>query len=110
MAAVNANESLRNSKIAARVAELRAQHTAAAILTRDHKRAILKLIAENLSLPPDVRIRAMREDSKMAGHYEPEKHVVDAGSNTLARARERAAMIAFPLSRLNKAAPTVAER
>lgn len=33
----------------------------------------------------------MAEDSKMAGHYEPERHVVDAGPNNLASIRERGA-------------------
>jgi hypothetical protein len=56
-------------------------------------------IAEDTSLPPDVRIRAMAEDSKMQGHYEPEQHVVETGPNTLESIKERAEHVASLMSR-----------
>ena len=91
----NAAESLTKPDIIARVAALRAPQTAAAALTRDRKREILRDIAVNTELTPDVRIRAMAEDSKMAGHYEPERHSVDTGPYNIASIRERAAKVRF---------------
>lgn len=98
VAAVNANESLRNPKIEERVAALRAVQTARNQLTKARKHELLASIAENPLASLDARIRAMAEDSKMAGHYEPEHHVVDAGPNTIASIRERAAKVVSALS------------
>lgn len=93
-----ANRSLSYVDVKARIAILRAPQTAATQLTRDAKRNMLREIAENRNASLDARIRAMAEDSKMAGHYEPEHHVVDAGPNTIASIRERAAKVRSAMS------------
>ena len=95
----NAAESLTIPDIAARVAELRKPQTAAACLTRDRKREILLSIAEDEAKPLDARLRAIAEDNKMAGHYEPDKMEIENGPNTLENIRERAAQVAAALDR-----------
>lgn len=101
----NAAESMTKPDIAARVAELRMPHTASAALSKARKHELLMQIAENVLMPPNVRISAMAEDSKMAGHYEPERVEIEAGRNTLATARERALAIASPLNRFASSKP-----
>jgi hypothetical protein len=44
----------------------------------------------------------MAEDSKLAGHYAPEKHEIDDASARIKSARERALDIASPLNLLAK--------
>jgi hypothetical protein len=94
----NAAESMTNPVIAQRVAALRAPQTAAIMLTKARKHELLREIAEMKDAPLRTRIMAIAEDSKMQGHYEPEHHVVDAGPNTLASIKERAAKVASALS------------
>jgi hypothetical protein len=84
---------LTNDSIKAKIAQLRAPQTAATLLTRDRKRELLRQIAEKQDAPLDVRIRAMAEDSRMAGHYEPDRTEIDVGPRTLQSIRERAATI-----------------
>jgi hypothetical protein len=105
VARVNAAQALAKPNIASRVAELRAPQTAALALTRDRKRELLRDIAENSQASLEARIRAMAEDSKMAGHYEPDRVEIEAGPSTLATARERALAFASPLNRLASSKP-----
>jgi len=81
-----------------RIAELRAPQSAAALLTRDRKRELLRQIAERQDAPLDARIRAMAEDSRMAGHYEPDRTEIDVGPRTLQSIRERAAKVGYALA------------
>jgi hypothetical protein len=98
----NAAESMTKPDIAARVAKLRMPHTASAALSKARKHELLMQIAENVLMPPNVRISAIAEDSKLAGHYSPEQHVLETGSDILKTARERALAIASPLNRFAK--------
>ena len=85
--------------IRARIAELRKPQTKAALLARDRKREMLRDIAEDLTAPVDARIRAMAEDSRMAGHYEPDRTEIDVGQRTLLSIKERAAQLSCALGR-----------
>jgi tRNA G18 (ribose-2'-O)-methylase SpoU len=96
----NAQESLSNPVIVAHIAKLRAPEQAANRLTRDRKLELLRQIAEAEANPLDARLRAMAEDSKMQGHYEPEQHVIESGPKTLEAVRERMRMIVSPMVRL----------
>jgi len=99
VARTNAAESLANPRIIEHIAKLRAPEQAANRLTRDRKLELLRDIAEKEANPLDARLRAMAEDSKMQGHYEPEQHVIESGPKTLEAVRERARMMAAPLGR-----------
>lgn len=94
----NAAESLTNPVIRKRIADLRAPQTAALALTKSRKHELLREIAENTGASLDARIRAMAEDSKMAGHYEPDRIEVDPGAKTLATIQERARRVASALT------------
>lgn len=94
----NAARLLTNADVQNRVSELRKPQTKAALLTRDRKRELLRQIAEDTSRPPDARIRAIAEDNKMAGHYEPDQHILDSGPSRLESIQERARRIASVLS------------
>lgn len=96
----NAHESLTNPDVQARIAKLRAPEQAGNRLTRDRKLELLRDIAEKEANPLDARLRAMAEDSKMQGHYEPEQHVIESGPKTLEAVRERARLMAAPLGRV----------
>jgi hypothetical protein len=98
VARTNAAESLANPRIKARVEELRKPQTKALLLTRDRKREILREIVEDRTAPLDARIRSMAEDSRMAGHYEPDRTEIDVGQRTLQSIRERAAQVGFALA------------
>jgi len=98
----NAAESMTKPDIAARVAELRMPHTVSAALTKARKHELLMQIAENPQALLTARISAMAEDSKLAGHYAPEKHEIDDASARIQSARERALAIASPLNLLAK--------
>jgi Terminase small subunit len=84
--------------IEARITTLRAPERAANRLTRDRKLELLRDIAEAKANPLDARLRAMAEDSKMQGHYEPEQHVIESGPKTLEAVRERARAMAGALA------------
>jgi hypothetical protein len=99
VAGVNAHESLKNPKIKARITELRKPQTKAALLTRDRKREILYRIVTDPTMPIDARLRAIAEDNKMAGHYEPDRVEVEAGPKTLLSIKERAAQVSAALAR-----------
>ena len=92
-ARANAAEALAKPSIKARIDELRKQQTKAALLTRDRKRELLRDIAEDKTASLDARIRAMAEDSRMAGHYEPDRTEIDVGQRSLQSIRERAATV-----------------
>ncbi len=96
------NGLLTKPDIAARVAELKMPHTASAALSKACKHELLMQMAENVLLPPNVRISAIAEDSKLAGHYAPEKHEIDDASAHIKSARERVLTIASPLNRFAK--------
>jgi phage terminase small subunit len=98
VAASNGFALLKNPLVAAKIYELKTAETAANVLTRDRKRELLREFAENEKASLEVRIRAMAEDSKMAGDYEPDKIEVDAGDKTLASIKARAAKVASALS------------
>jgi|688.fasta_scaffold1403128_1 phage terminase small subunit len=94
----NAARLLTNADVQKRVSELRKPQTKAALLTRDRKRELLRQIAEKEDAPLDARIRAMAEDSRMAGHYEPDRTEIDVGSRTLQSIQERAAKVGYALA------------
>lgn len=94
----NAARLLTNADVQSRVSELRKPQTKAALLTRDRKRELLRQIAEREDAPLDARIRAMAEDSRMAGHYEPDRTEIDVGQRTLQSIRERAAQVGYALA------------
>jgi phage terminase small subunit len=98
VARTNAAESLANPRIEARIAELRAPVTKKLLLTRERKREILREIAEDVTSPKVDRLRALAEDNRMEGHYEPEKLEIDAGPNTLEAIQQRAKRMASALS------------
>lgn len=52
-------------------------------LSKRRKRELLCQIAENAQLPAMVRIRAIEIDSKLAGHYAPDRLEVSIGPATL---------------------------
>lgn len=99
-ASVNANEALKNPKIAKRISELRkTDDIKTAMATKHQKRSILlAMILDPLTKPAD-RIRAIEVDSKLAGHYAVEKVEVDTGPNLLASIEERAKRVGAVLSR-----------
>jgi phage terminase small subunit len=94
----NACRMMDNDGVKVRIAELRKPQTKAALLTRDRKREMLRDIAEDKSASFDARIRAMAEDSRMAGHYEPDRTEIDVGQRTLQSIRERAAQVGYALA------------
>jgi phage terminase small subunit len=98
---------LRNVGIKNRIAELRKPVTTKLLLTKDRKRELLRDIAEDPDRPALVRLRAIEIDSKLAGHFEPERMEIEAGPITLDTVREIAARIkiASPLlmSRMHRA-------
>jgi phage terminase small subunit len=98
-AEVCSSQLLRNPKVEAYVAKLRAPDTARAVLTKDEKREILADLIRKRKITPSDIVRCMAEDSRLAGHYEAERHIVDDGPNRIASARERALSIASPLNR-----------
>ena len=85
--------------VKARIAELRKPQTKKALLTRDRKREILRDIVEDPKTPVLERIRAMAEDSRMAGHYEPDRTEIAVGQRTLLSIKERAAQLSRALGR-----------
>lgn len=95
----NAARLLTNADIKTRIAELRTPQTKKALLTRDRKREILRDIVEDPKTPVLERIRAMAEDSRMAGHYEPDRTEIDVGQRTLFSIKERAAQLSRALGR-----------
>jgi phage terminase small subunit len=97
-ARANAAASVAKHSIADRIAELRAPQTKKTLLSRDRKRELLAQIAENTAMKPLVRIRAIETDAKIAGHFEPEHHVIEGGNKTLEAIRERALKVASALS------------
>jgi phage terminase small subunit len=99
VAGVNGCKLLENAKVKALIAKLRAPDTARAVLTKDEKREILADLIRKRKITPSDIVRCMAEDSKLAGHYEAERHIVDDGPNRIANAKERAMAIASPLNR-----------
>jgi phage terminase small subunit len=85
--------------IEARIAQLRSPEQVENRLTRDRKLKLLMQIVENPTASLDARLRAMAEDSKMQGHYEPEQHVIEAGPKSLDAVRARARAMASPMAR-----------
>ena len=104
-AEANTTRLMKNDEVKTRIAELRKKDTKAALMTRDEKRRIAASIARDETASGVDRLRACAEDYKLAGHYEPEKHVVDAGPKTLDAIRERARKMVSPLSRAKEAQP-----
>jgi phage terminase small subunit len=98
-AGANSARLIENDKIKALIAKLRAPDTARAVLTKDEKREILADLIRKRKITPSDIVRCMAEDSRLAGHYEAERHIVDDGPNRIASARERALSIASPLNR-----------
>lgn len=98
VAGVNGCKLLENAKVKALVAKLRAPDTAKAVLTKDEKRDMIAKRARGKVTVSDL-VKLLAEDSKLAGHYAPEQHVVDDGPNRIASAKERAMAIASPLNR-----------
>lgn len=94
-----ASKLLRNPKVQARMAGLRATQTSAALLTRDEKRRILARMVTDPATPVLAKIRAIELDSKLAGHFEPERVTVEAGPVTLESIRQRAIGVASALAR-----------
>jgi phage terminase small subunit len=88
-----------NGGVKARIAELRKPQTKKSLLTRDRKRELLRDIAENPLASTDNRIRAMAEDSRMAGHYEPDRTEIEVGQRTLLSIKERAMQLSRALGR-----------
>ncbi len=94
----NASETMTKHDIRTRIAELRGPQTQAALLTKDEKRMFLRRIVESESEKMADRLRALELDAKLAGHFEPDKHVIDAGPDFLETMRERSLHIAKVLS------------
>lgn len=94
----NATRMMTNDDIIAHIAKLRKPQTEKALLTRDRKRELLAEIAEDRAAAKADRIRAMAEDSRMEGHYEPDKLQLDATPAVLNSIRERAQYVAGCLS------------
>jgi phage terminase small subunit len=88
-ARANAAESLAKPHIAAHIAVLRKPQTKKAVLSKERKREILHVLAENERAGPLTRIRAIEVDAKLAGHFEPEQVVVETGPNTLTSLQDR---------------------
>ena len=86
----NACRMMENDGVKARIAELRKPQTEAALLTKERKREILRRIVEDDTRNLQDRLRAMAEDSKLAGHYEPEKQQIDHRVSNLDEIRKRA--------------------
>ena len=89
-AKVSASRMLTLDNVKAHIDSLRKPQTKKALLTRDRKRELLRDMAEDGAASLDARIRAMAEDSKMAGHYEPDRVEIETGPNTLQTIKERA--------------------
>jgi hypothetical protein len=75
---------LRSTGIKKRAPEHREPVTRKLVLTKDRKRELLRGIAENHNLPATIRIRAIEIDSMLAGHFMPERTIIEIGPNTLA--------------------------
>lgn len=99
VARTNAAESLANPRIQARIAALRAPQTKKALLTKDRKRELMRDIAESTAQKTQDRLRAMELDAKLAGDFAPDQVVVETGPKTLEAVRERAKLMASPMSR-----------
>jgi len=98
-ARANASKLLTKANIQARVTELRKPVTRAILLTKDRKRELLRDIAEDTTEAVLSRIRAIEVDSKLAGHFEPDRTEIDVGSQTLLSIKERAAQVVSALAR-----------
>ncbi|GAA5117103.1 terminase small subunit [Luteolibacter yonseiensis] len=98
-AGTNGPRLLENAAIRARVAELRAPQTAAALMTKDRKRQILAGIAEDPKSGLLARIRAIEVDAKLAGDFEPDQVVVETGPKTLDALEARAKEVVSALDR-----------
>lgn len=98
IAHAHASRLVANGGIQAYIAELRAKQTTDMLLARDRKRVVLYKIVMNEENPLTDRLRAIAEDNKMAGHYEPEKVELESGPRTLAAIEERARHVAAVLS------------
>lgn len=92
-ARMNASRLITNDNVKELIQQLRRQQARKAVLTKERKRIILAEIAEDPTKPSSARIRAIGEDSRMAGHYEPDRVEVDAGPNVLQTIKERAANV-----------------
>lgn len=88
-----------NEDIKDRIAELRKPQTKAAVMTKDFKRKKLRLIVEARDSTYDNKIRAIAEDNRLAGHYEPDRTEIDIGDKTLLSIAERAKQVASGLAR-----------
>lgn len=98
-AGANSARLIENDKVKAYIAKLRAPDTARAHLTKEEKRDLLAARVRETGLKASDLVKLLAEDSKLAGHYEAERHIVDDGPNRIASARERALSIASPLNR-----------
>jgi hypothetical protein len=92
-AEVCSSQLLRNPKVGAYVAKLRAPDTAKAVLTKDEKREILADLIRKRKITPSDIVRCMAEDSKLAGHYEAERIEVETGPITLDTIKEIASRV-----------------
>ncbi len=99
VAKANACEALTSPYVQARIAKLRAPEKAKNALTRDRKRELLWEIAESKTASMDARLRAIAEDSRMQGHYEPEKQQIDHRVSNLDEIRKRAREARSPFAR-----------
>lgn len=86
-------------KIKEKIAELRKPQTIAALMTKDFKRQKLREIVMAKNATFDNKIRAIAEDNRMGGHYEPDRTEIDIGDKTLLSIKERAAQVAGGLAR-----------
>lgn len=98
-AAAHASRLVENGGVSARIAELRKPVTKKLPLTKDRKREILRDIAEDTERPTMVRLRAVEIDSRLAGHFEPDRVEMDTGPSLLETTRERALAIVSALVR-----------
>lgn len=94
----HASRMMTNDGVKAHIAALRAPQTRKALLSKERKRELLRDIAEDASRPSDSRIRAIAEDNKMAGHNQPDHHIVETSNKTLESIQERARRIASLMS------------
>lgn len=99
IAEANAYRLLENDGVKAKIAFLRKPQIKAELMSRDYKRVKLKLIVDNPSMPVGDVIRAIAEDSRLAGHYEPDRVEIEAGPNTLQSIKDRAEQIRDELRR-----------
>ena len=101
-AEVTACRLLRNPKVKARIAELRKTETKNYLMTRDEKRQVLADIVRDETVKMSDRLRAVEIDSKMAGHFEPDRVEIETGPKQIDLIRERAAHVVSVLSRVGR--------